>query len=1045
MQFDTYKPSEIEPMLMNMWERHKILEQLRIRNKDGKKFYFLEGPPYTSGRVHLGTAWNMSLKDMFVRYKRMQGFNVWDRMGYDMHGLPIEHATEKKLGIKGKEEINSFGVDKFVRECEKLCIENMQQMNKDFLRIGSTLDLVNAYQSITRDFISGEWMLIKKAHEHGRLYEGLRTMHWDTVSSTGVAKHELEYKSVTDTSVYLKLQLKDNPNTFLVVWTTTPWTLPFNLAVMVHPDLDYATCSVGHEQWIVAKSRVEHVLAKARITDYTIVSEHKGKEFDGLKYVHPFASEIPFFTEQHKPKMHTVLLNAEYVDDASGSGLVHCAPGCGPEDYEVGHQAGLSAFNTTDEKGVMHQLGPFTGLAARKSDPDFIRLFENKDAVIALEKYSHDYPHDWRSHEPVIFRATRQWFFKVEDLKESMISANDLVTWHPDAGYNAFNSWLENLRDNSISKQRFWGTPLPVWRNVDNESDFIVVGSVEELEELTGKTIKELHKPWIDDVVIVKNGKTYRRVPDVLDVWVDAGTTSWNCLYYPSKKEFFDQYFPADFILEGKDQIRGWFNLLMIASFLAFKKPSFKAVYMHGFVTDFEGMKMSKSLGNVISPDEVINKYSADAFRYYSVQTPAGEDMNFKWDEVALKHRQLGVLWNVHKFLIETAKDAGVNPFTLDARAMDKQLDVAERVMFSKLHSTIKQMTKLFDTYRLDEIVEPIENLFLSLSRDYIQLVREKSSSGDPDEKTVVAYTIGRVLLETLKLFAPVAPFVCDAIYHNLRNEYHLTDDSIHLFAWPKVVESLINVGLERDMLIVQDVISAVSHARERAALNVRWPLKEIVVTTSDENTGRAVEHLRDIIKQQVNAKELTIVERLTGVKQNVRVNNSKVAPKYGALTPKVMAKFAVESPESVLAKIGATGEFAFAIDGTDVRITKDDIIVEDIVPHPYIAAAFKTGVVYLNQQRTLELDGEGYAREIMRRVQALRKEAGLVKKDRIVLYLKMGQMLKKMLADFEKDIAQKVGAAKLKIDILDPVKKHEHVSVEKVKTEDFVIYLDRV
>ena len=1039
-------------MLVTMWERQKLLEQLRARNKDGKPFYFLEGPPYTSGRVHLGTAWNMSLKDMFVRYKRMQGFNVWDRMGYDMHGLPIEHATEKKLGIKGKDDIQKFGVDKFVRECEKLCIENMHQMNKDFLRIGSTLDLQNAYQSITRDFISGEWMLIKKAHESGRLYEGLRTMHWDMASATGVAKHELEYKSVTDTSVYLKLKLLDSvakhdskhgsSNRYLLVWTTTPWTLPFNLGVMMHPDLDYAVCSVNGEEWVVAKSRVAHVMQKAKVKDFKIVSEHKGNHFAGLKYVHPFGSDIQF---PQKPKLHTVLINSEYVDDTSGTGLVHCAPGCGPEDYEVGHAAGLPAFNTTDEKGVLHHVGPFTGFIARKSDSEFIRLFQDNGSVVALEKYTHDYPHDWRSHEPVIFRATRQWFFKVEDLKTEMIAANDAVTWHPDAGYNAFNSWLENLRDNSISKQRFWGTPLPVWRNVDNDADYFVVGSVEELEQLTGKTLKELHKPWIDDVVIEKNGKTYRRVPDVLDVWVDAGTTSWNCLYYPVRKDLFEQFFPADFILEGKDQIRGWFNLLLIASFLALKRPSFKAVYMHGFVTDFEGMKMSKSLGNVIAPDEVINKYSADAFRYYSVQTPAGEDMNFKWDEVGLKHRQLGVLWNIHKLLLDLCKDVCINPFTLDARMMDMQLDIAERVMFSKLHSTIKTVTKLFDSYKLDEVVEPIEQLYLSLSRDYIQLVREKMSSGEQSDKEVVAYTVGRVLLETLKMFSTVVPFVTEAIYHNLRNEFKLNEESIHLLHWPKVIESLINAGLERDMAITQDLMSAAAHARERIGINVRWPLKELVVVTLDENTARSVEHLRDVIKQQVNAKELTIVEKLAGVKQNVTPNRSKLAPKYGALIPKVLAQFGLEDSETLLRNVGAKGEHTFMVDETNVRVTREDIVVEDIVPHPYVAAAFKTGVVYLNQSRTAELDAEGYAREIMRRVQALRKDAGLIKQDRIVLYLKTGQKLKQMLEPLERDIAQKVGASKIKVDILDPAKKHAHVSQEKVKTEEFVVYFDKM
>jgi len=1038
MKYPKYNAQEIEHELLNFWKHHQIIEKIRKRNSTGKSYYFLEGPPYTSGRIHLGHAWNMALKDMFVRYKRMHGFDVWDRMGYDMHGLPTEHATEKKLNIKGKDQIIAYGVDKFVKECEKLCKENMAQMNLDFIRMGSTLDFSNPYQSITRDFIDGEWMLIKKAHDAQRLYEGLRTMHWDTESGTGVAKHEIEYKQVTDNSVYLKLAL--DKKTFLVVWTTTPWTLPFNLGVMAHPDIEYVKCKVDNEYWIVAKARAD-VVMNAAGKEYTISEVIRGKELEGLKYVHPFSKEIPFFSTLKAKKLHTVVLSKEFVDDVSGTGLVHTAPGCGPEDYEVGYRNGLPPFNTTDEKGMMHDVGPFSGLFARKDDAQCIELFDKKNAVVATEKYVHDYPHDWRSHKPLIFRATRQWFFKVEDLKEKLIAANNKITWHPAAGYNAFNSWLEHLRDNSISKQRFWGTPLPVWRNVNDDEDYIVVGSVAELEKLSGQKIPDAHKPWIDTVEIKKEGKLYKRVPDVLDVWVDAGTASWNCLFYPAQKKAFEKLFPADFIVEGKDQIRGWFNLLLIASSLAFDKPSFKAVYMHGFVTDVEGVKMSKSLGNIISPDEIINKHGADTLRYYSIQTAAGEDMNFSWDEIGVKHRQLNVLWNIHVFLLSLTKEIG-NPFELDEKLMEQLFDIPEKVMFSQLHSTIKEVTALYESYHLDEIVQLCENLFLNLSREYIQMVRDKSSVGTKEEKEVVTYTIAHVLLETLKLFAPIAPFITEAMYQNLKECYALPQESIHEYLWPAFQQRMINASLESDMEIASDMMAAVMHAREKISLSVRWPLKEIIVATTDENTARAVEHLRDIIKEQVNVKDITITDKFHAAQQRVRLDFAKIGPRYGKIAPKIIAKCAIESPESILEKI-SKGSYVFVMDGVDVSLTADDMIIEEDVPKPYSVVPCAKGKIYINQQRTAELDAEGYTREVMRRVQVLRKDSGLQKQDRIALYVKTGVDLKEMLdADA---IKEKVGANIVKVDVLDPLKKHQVVSKEKVKAEEFTIYFDKV
>ncbi|MEK6868663.1 MAG: class I tRNA ligase family protein, partial [Nanoarchaeota archaeon] len=629
----------------------------------------------------------------------------------------------------------------------------------------------NAYQSVKKEFIDGEWWLVRKAHEKKRLYEGLRSMAWDWEHQTALAKHELEYKDIKDNSIFVKMQVKgknarkskilekqsfsESPenfdfheisgttsggNEFLIIWTTTPWTIAFNLGIMANPNLEYVKCKVNSEYWIVAKALANAFISGIAGKKYGVVEEFKGKKLEGTEYVHPFYDELKEHYNEIKrkhPKTHTVVMSEEYVDTSSGSGLVHMAPGCGPEDYEVGHRNNIPAWNLVKEDGVYNdEMGPFSGMHTIKDNNKFTECLKKKNAVVAEQEVEHSYPHGQRSHEPVIFRTTKQWFFKVEDIKKDLIRENDKIKWVPKAGYNAFNSWLENLRDNSISKQRYWGTPVPIWRNAENPDDYIVIGSIKELEELSGKKVEEPHIPWIDEIEIKKDGKTYKRVPDVLDVWVDAGTVSWNSLDFPHNEDNLKKFFPADFILEGKDQIRGWFNLLHVASMLSMGKRSFDAAYMHGFINDAMGRKMSKSLGNYILPEEVISKYGSDTLRCYMISgANPGLDLNYNFDDMKVKYRNLTVLWNLHNYIIDLAKNSDTNPAELKIRK--DRFSLEENYIFSKLNSTIRKATKTFDEYKLNEIPTLVEDLFLKLSRTYIQLTRDKSSGED---KKVVLY-----------------------------------------------------------------------------------------------------------------------------------------------------------------------------------------------------------------------------------------------------------------------------------------------------------------
>ena len=1041
---EKYEPLKQEPETLNFWKENKIYEKASEKNKGREKFYFCDGPPYTSGKVHLGTAWNKSLKDSILRYKRMQNFEVIDRAGYDMHGLPTENATEKELGIKNKDGIKKIGVDKFVKACKDLSIKNLKAMNEDFKRLGVWMDFDNAYQSISKEYINGEWWLVKKAHEAGRLYEGLRSMAWDWSHQTALAKHELEYKNVTDKSIFVKMQVKSKENEFLIIWTTTPWTIAFNLGIMANPQFDYVKCKVDGEYWILAKALAPAFISSVANKKYEIIEEFKGKELEGTEYIHPFYEELKEHYDKIKskhPKTHTVVLSEEYVDTTAGTGLVHMAPGCGPEDYEVGHKNNIPPWNTVKEDGIYgDNMGPFSGRHALKENKTFSEDLEKKGALVAQTDVEHPYPHGQRSHKPVIFRTTKQWFFKVEDIKEKLIKENNKITWVPQAGYNAFNSWLKNLRDNSISKQRYWGTPVPIWRNVENEEDYLVIGSIEELKELSGKKVNEPHIPWIDETIIKKDGKTYKRVPDILDVWVDAGTASWNSLGFPKDEESFNKYFPPDFILEGKDQIRGWFNLLHIASMISLGKRSFNSVYMHGFINDASGRKMSKSLGNYILPEEVISKYGTDTLRYYMISgANPGLDLNYNFDDMKVKYRNLTVLWNIHNYLIDMHKNININPKDIKV----KELEIEEKYIFSKLSSTIRKVTKLYDEYKLNEAPLVVEDLFLSLSRIYIQLTRDKSNNSK--KRDMVMYTIFNVLKETLKLLAPVAPLITERMYQNLKQEFSLEKESIHLCSWPKYDESAINKDLENEMDSISDVTQAILSLREKIQLGQRWPLQEAIVVTKDEKIIKAVERLRAIIKKQTNIKEIDVQQTLPDIKLTVKADYSQLGPDFGKKAPQIIAKLTSESPDAILSHIEKEGKFPLKIGKEKINIVKEHLIVNREVPEPYIESSFKGGFVYLNKKVDEELETEGYARELMRRVQALRKKAGLQKQDRISLFVKTGIELVNMLKVHDNAIREKVGAEHMAISELGPNKKHEHSSKEKVKDKEFELFLEKI
>ncbi|MBR9677004.1 isoleucine--tRNA ligase [Candidatus Woesearchaeota archaeon] len=1034
---NSYVADKLEKEILQFWQKKQVYKKAKTKNNTKKRFYYLDGPPYTSGRIHLGTAWGKALRDALMRYKRMKGYNVWDRAGFDMHGLPISHKVEEKLKLESKEEIEKYGVEKFVKECKKLALQNMHLMIEDFTRMGVWMDFENPYKSIDNSYIEGIWWLVKKAHENKRLYEGLRTLTWCASCETSTAKHELEYKNVTDNSIFVKFPLENQKGESLIIWTTTPWTIAFNLAVMVNPELDYVRAKVDNEIWIVAKALAAPLIIGVANKKYKIIEEFKGKKLEGIKYAHPFEDIIDF---PKAKKLHTVLMSTEYVNTTAGSGLVHCAPGCGPEDYEVGVRNKLPIFNLVNEQGKFNGIKAFEGLQARVNDKKFTEELDKRDALIATTPVEHDYAHCERCKEPIIFRATKQWFFKIEDLKERMKTLNKKTYWVPDwAGSRQFHSWLDNLRDNSITKQIYWGTPLPVWK-CEKCDDYTVIGSTKELAKLGVKVPTDLHKPYIDRVTLkCKCGGTKKRCPDVLDVWVDAGCSSWLCLDYPVRTDLFDEMFPADFILEGKDQIRGWFNLLFVASMVSMNKHSFDAVYMHGFINDAMGRKMSKSLGNIISPFEVFDKYGADTFRYYTIGAAnPGLDLNYNFEDMKVKNKTLFILWNLQNFLFDLTRQLKINPTKLTSKDLD--ICLAEQYMLSKLNSSIKKTTELFDVYKLSETPQVVEQLFLELSRTYIQLTRDKASLGNDKERKTVAYVAYQTIYNTLLLFAPIAPFITEQIYQNFKTEYSLKDESIHLIDWPKSDTKKIDTALEKNFEIAKEVISSTLAARERASLGIRWPVQKIIIATTNNSVKTAVKKLFGAIKQQTNVKEIEFVESFKAASFDVKPNYKNLGQVFGKDTAKVGELIKKADSKKLVAGLKSKG--VFKVGKYDIK--NSHVSIEETVAKPYYLGDFKFGSLYIDSTRTQELESEGYARELMRRIQVARKNLGLQKIDDIRLTLVSTEGFNKMLEQYSELIREKVGAKELVITTKEPTHNVDYHKTEKIKTEQVKLFVEK-
>ncbi|MFT7615579.1 MAG: isoleucyl-tRNA synthetase [Candidatus Woesearchaeota archaeon] len=1012
----SFNPLDFEPKMIQFWQKNQIIESLRESMKGKKKFYFLQGPPYTSGRFHLGHAWNVALKDMVLRYKRMTGHDVWDRAGYDMHGLPTENKVMAKFDLKYNHDIEKFGLDKFIIECGKFANEMMGFMNEDIHRLGVTMDTTDPYRPSEPEFIEGVWKLIKKVEGQGRLYKGKKTMHWCVPFQTALAKHELEYQEITDQSMYVKFPVTGEENTFFVIWTTTPWTLVLNLAVMVNPEVTYVKVQSDTEYYIIAKDLIESV-SKVSKKEFVIVDEFLGETLKGKSYTHPWIEKVPALKElttQGLENLHTVLLSKEHVDTSSGTGLVHCAPGCGPEDYEVGHLNHLPPFNTVKEDGTFDDESGFaTGKLAKTDDAFFIKVMKEDGYLLGQQTVVHDYPHCERSHTPIIFRTTEQWFFKVEDIKEKMVAFNEKVNWVPEKAKNAFRSWLENLRDNSITKQRFWGTPAPIWV-CDKTGKYVVIESRQDLRDRGATVPENLHKPFIDEVTFPsEDGGTYRRIPDVLDVWLDAGSASWNCLYYAKRDDLVKRFFPADFILEGKDQVRGWFNLLMVTGTIMFDEESFKNCYMHGMVTDVDGVKMSKSLGNIISPEKIYGKYGVDTLRYYFSKARPGEDINFSWEEVKVHYRNVSILYNTASYVLDLISQHNITPEQL---SLDQyELDAEEKYILSYIESNVDRMTKHFEKYELFAIADCFEKPMHELSRTYIQYIREKLE--DEKKRPMVIATLYQSVLRLITVAHPTIPFATEHIYQLFKARLQckeLAAPSISHHTWPTVIASRIDTSLEEAFSVVANATQGILAAREKAGYGVRWPLQTARIVTRKESVKEAVRELDYLIKAQTNVRELVTLEKSDDITYSLKPYGKGIGETFGDQTQQVMKAIMSADKDTITALVHTiqqnesytVGEFA---------ITDKHVQISESVSEGFTIANVGSITTVLDATLSEELELEGFAREFSRRIQVIRKDAGLQKNDSISITVKADDKLVRALQTHQQTIKARCGIVELR------------------------------
>lgn len=988
----------MEKDIANLWQERNVIKKNFDMNQDGEYFTFYDGPPTANGKPHVGHILTRVMKDIIPRYKVMKGYKVIRKAGWDTHGLPVELEIEKKLGISGKQQIEDYGVEKFVKECKSSVFTYVSMWEKMTNQIGYWVDMENPYVTYHNDYIESVWWALKQMWDKGLLYEGHKVMPYCPRCGTALSSHEVAqgYKDVSDLTCIAKFKVAGEENKYILAWTTTPWTLPSNLALCINKAYTYIEAKVGEEVYILAKDLADKVLGE----EYEIVKEFKGEELLGVKY----EQLMPFAKVEGKA---FEVIHGDYVTLTDGTGIVHIAPAYGEDDSLVAKKNGITFVNLVDKEGkFVDEVTPWAGKFVKKCDESICNWLEENNKLFKKERHMHSYPHCWRCDTPLLYYPKESWFVAMTTLRDKLIENNNKIHWYPDnIRTGRFGKFLENVIDWGISRDRYWGTPLPVWSCECGHQECI--GSIAELKE-KGIDVPddiELHKPYIDNVYLKcpKCGKSMKRAKEVIDCWFDSGSMPFAQLHYPfENKELFEKNYPAQFISEAVDQTRGWFYTLLAISTAIFDKASFENCIVLGHVLDKKGLKMSKHKGNVVDPFDVLGSVGADATRwhFYTASAP-WLPTRFSVEDVADSQRKfLSTLWNVYSFYVLYAELDKFNP--LEYKDF-KSENVMDKWIMSKLNTLVKDVDDKLNSYDITNAALAIENFTDELSNWYVRRNRARYWSETLTEDKIGAYvTLYNTLVTLAKVAAPFVPFITEEIYQNLVVSLDKNaEESIHLCHWPKVCEAAIDKNLEKEMDLAYTIVKLGRSARNGANIKNRQPLSKMLVSTDS-----LPKYYGDIIKDELNIKEVDFGADLSQhVNFEIKPNLPVLGKAYGKMIPVIRKEIAAKNQMELAQKIKSGGTETINANGTEIELNSENLLVTMQGIDGYAFAGEGEIGVVLDTHITDELREEGHLREIISKIQNMRKEKGFEVADKINLYVADNDMLISVIEKFKDTI----------------------------------------
>ncbi len=997
-----------EKDVLDFWKKNHIFEKSMEHRKEGPTYTFYDGPPTANGKPHIGHVLTRVIKDMIPRYRTMKGYMVPRKAGWDTHGLPVELEIEKKLGLDGKEQIESYGLEPFIQQCKE-SVWKYKGMWEDFSGIvGFWADMDKPYVTYHNDFIESEWWALKQIWEKGLLYKGFKIVPYCPRCGTPLSSHEVAqgYKEIKERSAIAKFKVKGE-DAYILAWTTTPWTLPSNVALCVNADYTYVKVQCGEFTYYLAQALADTVLGEG---NYTVLEQMTGKDLEYKEYEPLFDCAVEIYAKQRKKAYYVVC--DDYVTLSDGTGVVHIAPAFGEDDARISRKYDLPFAQLVDAKGNMTAETPFAGVFVKKADPMVLKYLEEHGLLFSAPSFVHSYPHCWRCDTPLIYYARESWFIKMTAVKEDLIRNNNTINWIPESiGKGRFGDWLENIQDWGISRNRYWGTPLNIWECSCGHRHSI--GSIAELKSMSKNCPDniELHRPYIDAVTITcpECGGEMKRVPEVIDCWFDSGSMPFAQHHYPfENKDLFEKQFPADFISEAVDQTRGWFYSLLAISTLLFNKAPYKNVIVLGLVQDENGQKMSKSKGNAVDPMEALQTYGADAIRWYFYTNSAPWLPNRFYPKAVIEGQRkfMGTLWNTYAFFVLYAN---IDHFDATKYSLDPDsLTVMDRWLLSKMNTMVKLVDTNLENYRIPEAGRALQEFVDDLSNWYLRRSRQRYwVQGMPQDKISAYMTLYTALVTVAKAAAPMIPFMAESIYRNLVCSIDPTaPESVHLCDFPTVQEQMIDQQLEADMDEVLEIVVLGRAARNGANIKNRQPLATMYVKSRPLSS-----FYREIIEEELNVKEVVFQEDLSDfTSYSFKPQLKTLGPRYGKKLGEIRTLLQNLDGSKAKKELDSTGSLKLTLsDGAEISLAPEDLLIDMVKSTRYLSVEDQGITVAIDTQLTPELLEEGMVREIISKVQTMRKEAGFEVTDHIALYVTGDEAVTSALKQHQDAVAGEV------------------------------------